>query len=109
MFLCFRECSNVRILLSRKHQVLTGVMWIKIYQEHGKLGVAFFFPPFDARGQALTIPEAAHVEIEYVSRLLTPSNSTFDPVKFEKASPLRVLSVEDHTSSQGNYSHPHIL
>jgi hypothetical protein len=61
------------------------------------------------RGWALTIPEATHVEIEYVSRLLTSSNSPFDPVKFEKASPLRVLSVEDHTSSQGNYSHPHIL
>jgi hypothetical protein len=40
-----------------------------------QLGVTFFFPPFDAQGRALTIPEAAHVEIEYVSRLLTPSNS----------------------------------
>jgi hypothetical protein len=101
--------QNVRILLSHKHQVLTGHMWIKIYQKHGQLGVAFFFPPFDAQGRALTITEATHVEIEYVSRLLTPSNSTFDPVKFKKASPLHVLSVEDHTSSQGNYSHPHIL
>jgi hypothetical protein len=102
--------QNVRILLSCKHQVLTGLMWIKIYQKHGQLGVAFFFPPFDAWGQALTIPEAAHVEIEYISRLLTPSNLTFDHVKFEKASPLHVLSVEDHTKrSQGNYSHPHIL
>jgi hypothetical protein len=76
--------QNVRILLSCKHQVLTGHMWIKIYQEHGQQGVTFFFPPFDARGWALTISEAAHVEIEYVSRLLTPSNSTFDPVKSEK-------------------------
>jgi hypothetical protein len=101
--------QNVRILLSCKHQVLTGHMWIKIYQEHGQLGVAFFFLPYDAWGWALTIPEAAHVEIEYVSRLLTPSNLTFDPVKFEKTSPLSVLSVEDYTSSQGNYSHPHIL
>jgi hypothetical protein len=91
--------QNVRILLSCKHQVMTGHMWIKIYQEHGQQGVAFFFLPFDAWGQALTIPEAAHVEIEYVSRLFTPPNLTFDPVKFEKASPLRVLSVEDHTSS----------
>ncbi len=101
--------QNVRILLSCNHQVLTGHIWIKIYQEHGQLGVAFFFPPFDARGRALTIPEAAHIEIEYIYRLLTPSNSTLDPVKFKKASPLHVLSVKDHTSSQGKYSHPHIL
>jgi hypothetical protein len=97
---CICIClQNVRILLSCKHQVLTGHMWITIYQEHRQLGLAIFFLPFDARGQALAIPEAAHVEIEYVSRLLTPSNLTFDPVKFEKASPLCVLSVEDHTSS----------
>jgi hypothetical protein len=101
--------QNVRILLTCKHEVLTVHMWIKIYQEHGQLGVAFFFLPFDAQGWALTIPEAAHVEIKYVSRLLIPSNLTFDPIEFEKASPLHVLSVEDHTSSQGNYSHPHIL
>jgi hypothetical protein len=54
--------QNFRILLSRKHQVLTGHMWIKIYQEHGQLGVAFFFPPFDAQpnvSQCLQFEEIA--------------------------------------------------